>query len=272
MRKRSLRRIGVPHFNVLPEPTLQSIIRNRRRGQRIEHDTLLTVHGVVAHAARTVVEGKRPIFRKEERLQVCHGREDGKTVTPTARITPRTPPQTEIGSGSDYLLRRVRRLQVAQGQHGLGLIERNALLQGLLQARQFLFVPFVDALRLAQVHIYGIFTHGYRIGAHVPGPDVERATGIEVETRVVPVARQNAVLADAARQRKAHVRAAVVHGVRALVVPKHGNGMPLPRRRHNPLLLQFRERRHSEQPFSPMESCSVGALCGVVVAIFSPFR
>ena len=157
------------------------------------------------------------------------------------------PAQTEIGSGSDYLLRRVRRLQVAQGQHGLGLIERNALLQGLFQARQscsYRSSTLCVSRRSPRRHFHA------RLPDRCARPRPRCRTRHRNRGRNAHSAssRSERRLADCRAPAKAHVRAAVIHGVRALVVPNTAMVCPCSRRRHNPLLLQFRERRHTEQP------------------------
>ena len=58
----------------------------------------------------------------------------------------------------------------------------------------------------------------------VVGPEVERAPGLEVELRVVPVTREQSRLDRALVEREPHVRAAVLDRPRAVVVPEHDHG------------------------------------------------
>ena len=55
----------------------------------------------------------------------------------------------------------------------------------------------------------------------VVGPQVERAAGLEVELRVVPVTGEQPGLDRPLVQREAHVRAAIFDRPRAVVVPEH---------------------------------------------------
>ncbi len=64
-----------------------------------------------------------------------------------------------------------------------------------------------------QVHPHLVAAHVHRKSAHVIGPLVESPAACQVETGVVPVAGENAVLERAALQGKAHVRAAVIYRV-----------------------------------------------------------
>jgi hypothetical protein len=57
-----------------------------------------------------------------------------------------------------------------------------------------------------------------RAGRHVVRPQVERAAAFEIETRVVPVTGQDAVLDAATLKREAHVRAAIVEGKDAAAI------------------------------------------------------
>jgi hypothetical protein len=53
-------------------------------------------------------------------------------------------------------------------------------------------------------------THLGRTGRDIVGPEIEGAAARQIEARVMPMTREDAVLDAAAIERKAHVRAAVV--------------------------------------------------------------
>src|SRR5439155_8977507 len=65
--------------------------------------------------------------------------------------------------------------------------------------------------------------------AQVVGPLVERATGGEIEARVVPVAGEDSVADRAAVKREAHVRAAVVDRLHVVSVRKEPERVPVQR-------------------------------------------
>ena len=73
--------------------------------------------------------------------------------------------------------------------------------------------------RAVDVHVVTVDLDVEALG--VVGPEVERATRLEVEPRVVPVAGDQARLDRSLVQREAHVRAPVFDGERPAVVPEH---------------------------------------------------
>jgi hypothetical protein len=74
--------------------------------------------------------------------------------------------------------------------------------------------------RRSQVHPNFPVANLYREHGYVVRPLVESATTGQVETGVVPVAGENALLDGAAVKREAHMRAAVVHSIDVVAVVK----------------------------------------------------
>jgi hypothetical protein len=86
-----------------------------------------------------------------------------------------------------------------------------------------------------------------REGRHVVGPQIEGAAAREVEPRVVPMAREDAVGDRAAVQRKAQMRAAIVHGEHAALVVNHEDRAAPAAHHHPPLRPQFLDRPGADE-------------------------
>ena len=86
-----------------------------------------------------------------------------------------------------------------------------------------------------------------REGRHVVGPQIEGAAAREVEPRVVPMTGEDAVGDRAAVQRKAQMRAAIVHGEHAALVVDDEDRAASAANHHPPLRLQLLDRPGADE-------------------------
>ena len=107
-----------------------------------------------------------------------------------------------------------------EAENGLGNDEPDVVLHTVFEPRR----PSADRIELGRTRIDPDLAvdDRHRESPHVVGKRIERAAAREIEPRVVPVARQDAVSNGASVQREAHVRAAVID--RGEPVPKTENG------------------------------------------------
>jgi hypothetical protein len=159
---------------------------------------------------------------------------------------------TEVDAGAHDVARR--HVVVEQPEHGLGDDEGDALLQALVQATQ----------QVAGAVPLGFDDDGHptvvdldRVGAHIVGPGIQRATRAHIEARVVPVAGQQPALHRPTVEREPHVRAAVVKRVGRPVAPEDADRLTADLARQAPIPPQLVQRpdrhaiTHRDLPGSP---------------------
>ena len=127
---------------------------------------------------------------------------------------------------------------IHQAEHRLGHDQRDLLLQPHFQP---VALARESIGRRREVDPDRAVPHLDRIGRHVVGPQVEAAAAGQVEAGVMPVAGKNPVTERAAIEREAHVRAAVVDGVDAVLVAKDRQGVALYGDRQLAALLEIGE-------------------------------
>src|SRR5262249_23115688 len=148
---------------------------------------------VTRYAARTVKQGKISLFLGQRGQQVCERGKNGQAHTPTVTIV------------------RAEQCDLTDGVRGwdaggklsvdrLGDHKAEVVGKALVQAS----VPMGCRVGMAErgLHPYVQVAHFDGTGRHVIGPQIEGATAREIETSIVPVARQDAVLDAAAVERK----------------------------------------------------------------------
>jgi len=107
------------------------------------------------------------------------------------------------------------RVRLEEHEHSLGEHERDVALEPVLQA----YTLTGDRVpRLRHVDQHHIAVDARREPSELVRPLVERPTRLQVESRVVPVAREDPVADRSAVQWEAHVRAPVVDGVHVVAV------------------------------------------------------
>ena len=116
--------------------------------------------------------------------------------------------------------------------------------------------------RRAQVDEHVVAVELDREAAQLVGELVERAAGRQVEARVVPVAREDAVADGAAMEREAHVRTAVVDRVHLVAVGEQADDVPVevddePARPPRSSASDARGRRRSAATSVMTRSCHV---------------
>ena len=116
----------------------------------------------------------------------------------------------------------VRRRGV-EAENGLGHDESDVVLHPVFEPRR----PSADRIKLGRTRIDPDFAvdDRHRECPDIVGKRIERTAAREVEPRVVPVARQDAVSNGASVQREAHVRAAVVDRSERVPMAEHGDRM-----------------------------------------------
>jgi hypothetical protein len=163
-----------------------------------------------------VIESTGAVFRIEMREQVRHAGEDREALAPAV--------PTATGAELESHAKRTGRVltPVEQQDDGLCKNEREVLFQSFTHAHALVRLEVIPT---GHVHPDLVASNLDREDADIVGPWVEGSATGQVEAGVVPVAGQDAVLDAASIERKAHVRAAVVHSVDALAVAEEDDRM-----------------------------------------------
>ena len=227
--------VRIAHLHEAAEPALQLLDRQIFGIQRLQVEPRRFSVAVAGHVRQPLVEGEDLLVLRQVCAQVGHGGQDGQARPPSGRPVPHPVPAAGLG---DILVGHAR---FQQGDHGLGVHQRDVLLQALPEAVAPVFRVAGAVPRTRHPHVAVPYLH--REYRHVVGKEVEGAAALQVEVRVMPVAGQDAVLDRPPVQRETHVGTAVVHGVHlSVVVVEHGNGSVVSADDDVPLFLEFVHR------------------------------
>ncbi len=202
--ERPLRAVGVAHLDEAAEPTPQPLGLQVGARQRIEREPRWLHRRIGGDIGKAVIEGGGALVTLQPREQVHQARERRQPTEPAA-----TPPQrAELEPGAKGV--GAAGVSLGEPDRRLGENERDVPPQPVVQA-----LPLVRERvhRRRQIDVDVVALDLHREPAQVVRPLVERATGAQVEARVVPVAGEDPVGDRAAMERKAHVRTAIVDGV-----------------------------------------------------------
>ena len=160
-------------------------------------------------------ESERPLTLLEIGQHVRHRDQNGESRAPALGPVARA----EAHAGLDDVRRRSTGLEEPEDR--LGDDEGDALFQAFAEA-----VTKLRELvgRRDDENVDLVVRQLDRVGSHIVGKGVECAPRGQVEARMVPVARQQALVHGAPMERKAHMRATVVDGKSLLAVPEDADG------------------------------------------------
>jgi hypothetical protein len=214
-------------------PDGQALGRERLRRQRRLGKAGRVAAGVAAHEGEGVHESEGAVVGVQVGQHVGHRREHGESRPPTLGAVGGA---VLDGRGHDA---GAGGIEVEQTQRRLGGDERDAVLEAVGEpAPQATFGVRNGAT--ADPHVTVV--HGHVEGGGVVGPRVQGAAGVEVEPGVVPVTGEEAGFDRALVQWEAHVRAPVLDGPGAALVPDHDHGQGAHLREQAALPLQFVDR------------------------------
>ena len=170
---------------------------------------------------------------------VGHRRQDRHAIRPT-----RTPPAHSVEAACPHDVVRIRP-GAYERDDGLGDHQSDVLVHTL-------FEPAQSALdRVARgcgnIDVYAAILDFDRVDRRVVGKQIEGATALEIESGVMPVTGQNAVLDGSAMQGKPHVWTAVVHCVQVALRVEYDNRHRSTRDHSPPLELDLIQRSRVQQ-------------------------
>ena len=201
----AFRPVGVAHFNEVPEPPSERVVRDRPALEGPQRDPRRLAAGVRRYVQNPLVQGGDALVALQVVAHVGHGGEDRHAVGPTG-----TPAAYSVEAAGPHDLVRVR--PGADERHdGLGHHQPDVLVHALLEPAQA--VRDRVARCRGEIDVDAAVLDFDRVDRGVVGKEIEGAAALEVESGVMPVAGQDAVLHGPAMQGEPHVRTAVVHGV-----------------------------------------------------------
>src|SRR5687768_15075215 len=189
-----------------------------------------------------MIQGPRPVLFGELRQDVSAAGQHTHRPTPALCRVCHTELRADLQWGAIGGTRRL------QAKDRLGDDETDVVLQPLLQTRG----PMLHRVARGRRRIYPhpIANEGHGEGPHVVGEWVKGTPAREVETRMVPMAGQNAVFDRTSVQWESHMRAAIIDGIHLTAVVEHGDGMAFTGDDHAPSLLQRLEGVYSDEPLN----------------------
>ncbi len=186
--------------------------------ERIERDVSAKRLGVGARRLALAVVGDRgdaveqreeAVLLVEHRYEVGDGHERGEPDSPAIAMGG----AIEQGVTHEISGRHARR---GRAQHRLADHQADIVGKAVVQAAPPMRGVVAQRRRGRHPHLAADDAHGAQ--RHVVGPEIEGRAATQIETGMVPVAGEDAVLDAAAMERKAHVRAAVVERDHAVAV------------------------------------------------------
>ena len=211
-REHAFGRVAGACVDEAPVPLGEPVGRNRGRRQCRDREARRLRRGIACDEHERVDECGGLLVRIELVDHVRHRDQHGEAGTPPCGAIR----GAEVEARAHDL--RGRHAQVEEREHRFGDDERQALLEPVAQ----------PALPARDLVAFGTRTHVHVVAVEldvealrVVGPEVEGAARLEIEPRVVPVARDQAGLDGSLMQREAHVRAPVLDGEAPAVVPEH---------------------------------------------------
>ena len=208
--------LGITHLDKLAEPTLERLRIRRPARERPHREAGWAAGGVTGYGRQSLVERPRPVFGVEQGRHVHEAGEHRQPLAPAAVTIARAKAQPNAEGLGDIAP------VFHQLEDGLAQQQRNILFQPHFQP---LAVVGVGIGRRCEVDPDFAGAHLDGIGGHIVGPEVEAAAAAEVEAGMMPVAGKDAVADRAPVEWKAHMRAAVVDGVDAVLVLKERQGV-----------------------------------------------
>jgi hypothetical protein len=153
------------------------------------------------HAARAVEQGEIGFVLWQRGQEIGERRKDREAHAPAVAV---------LGPEQRHLPHQVGRTHVGRKltMHGLGDDEAEVVREAVRKP----LTPVRHGIGMTErgLHPDLPVAHLDRAGRYVVRPQVEGAAAREIEARMVPMTRQDAVLDAAALERKAHVRATIV--------------------------------------------------------------
>ena len=185
-----------------------------------------------------VVERESSVLRVEPRCEVHEAGQRREAAEPPSASTAHSEgePSTE----------RVRtaRVGLEEDQHRLREDERNVTFEPVLEPNA---LAGDRVARLRDVHEDLVAVDADGEATQLVRELVERPARLEVEARVVPVAREDSVAHGSAMQRETHVRTAVVDRVHVVPVGEEADDVSVVVDHKPPGLAQFRERSDGDK-------------------------
>ncbi len=235
-RQRSLRRVGRSGVDEPAVPAGQTVAGWRlalavstERGQR---ESRRSIAGVARYERQAVHQRQSMVVDRQVGQQVGHGDEHRQPGAPPLRAVG----GAVVDARANDVGRGHSRLE--QAEHRFRGDQRQALFEPFGQT----VVQMGDAIGLGlddEEHVVALDLHG--VGAHVIGERVEGVARCEIESGVVPVAREQPVLDGTPVEREAHVGATVVDRVRATLVPEDADAVSASLGQQLPIGLQLRQ-------------------------------
>ena len=206
--------VGVAHLDELPEPAGEDVDVGLVTGQRPDGEPRRHAVGVGGDCGQPMVQRVRAVVRIEQREHVDEAAVDGQPLSETRCAVPRS----EVEPDPE----RLDRVGAAfdEPDHGLRDHERRVPLETVVQPGAAQRERVAERCQIDPDVAPSRSSTGKH--AQLVGPLVERASGGHVETGVVPVAGEDAVVQRPAMEREAHVRAAVVDGTHVVAVGEEG--------------------------------------------------
>ena len=207
----SLDRIAVTHCSPMAQPPRQRLGR-RRRLQRLAWAPCGPPRTILGHFRDALVEREIARFFRQLGQEIAERSEHRE---------PRSPIRTSARSEERRLADQVERRHAlrAQAEDRLGDHQPEIVRHSVTQP----IAPVRLPVGMAQTgrHPYVAVTHLDRGGRQVVRPQVEAASARDIEARMMPMTGEDAVFERPTLERKAQMRAAVVHGVAPRTVRDH---------------------------------------------------
>ena len=258
----ALDRVAVAGQHPLPEPPLQGRVGGRR-GKRIARPARGPVIRLGGQLADRVAHPQVQRLVAQPRRQARHAGEPHHAFAKTGHVGRRVVHHARHD-------RQQAAVTTEQADQALRLHQPDSHLHAAPQAPPV--VGGVALLARAGRYPYLVAAHLGGVGDGVVGPQVEGAAARELEARLVPVAGQDAVLDAAAVERKAHVRAAVVHRVDACAVREHRHRAVARLRHHHAAPAYFIQARNRNHPVAYAAVAYATAIAPVAAAHTTPPR